>query len=857
MASKFQAKIPKASSVILVDDISFHIGRYKADSDFVYRLNGKPGAGKSTLMKYISTKVPEFQRPGRVLSDCGAAADPMVCSFFFWSLGVPLQKNYVGFVRSLLYQIAEQRDDAISIMMGKNALSIEDGGAENAEESAPSYAWTIERLDDALRRFLDKKPDSLRFFIFLDGLDEFEGDEDPLLHTIRLLAQTPGTRVCVSSRPEEIFRQGFANSPQLKLQDFNYHDIEMASRERLQMTLAQYFPDSPQDTQDLIQDVVHKSSGIFLWADLMSKIIKRGSINGDTIRELRERLDRMPDTIDGLYQDMLSRLDKGYLRDASKYMHMLLIDKEPIHTEKLTLLHFACLEQSTQDQKMSDVATYYQSKEFDQLCRKLETRILARCGGLVEIIEQHFPADKAIQMFGVVERREGGGLDCKLARGSITRNIRLVRFIHKTAADFIRKYDIFVKDPKWTLEATLTVTRGRIEALALVPLMLDRTGLEDVDLQIDTYFLKCVMNALPLLEAKWPFEEDHQSIRDMAFDTINRIFDVADYVYTTLNVPNTTFSSQPNNIEHWNENRASTSFYSRLGCAAFCGCGDYVRRSVMPSTCSEGLAEEILDSALNGFYLTGRNLRGTYGVNPMFMELLKIISDFVHQSRSGFWNGSKSDEGSQPRWLTFAIESLASFLRHFRVLHQGFWEPRSDDRALHYSSQFFTTWKLVFKSILDHNVDTNYLSWVHWHCGRTLIQQEDVVITLRTSKTLLSSLKRELPSVDSVFTEDIVKLLETYGAVDRKDEVLIGAQNPSTYRTQLFRLTQVQREKLMQLPLERLFYTFFDNSDVLGRLVELPVVDQPSRRAEELLELLCQEAEQPGSEFRKETYWRF
>lgn len=801
-------------------------------------------------MKYISTEVPEIHRSGQALSKSGTEDDLMACSFFFWSLGVPLQKNYVGFVRSLLYQIAEQRDDAISIMMGKNALSTKDGGRDNFDDFAPAYMWTIERLDDALKRFLDKKPESLRFYVFLDGLDEFEGDEDPLLHTIRLLAQTPGTRVCVSSRPEQIFRQGFANSPQLRLQDFNSYDIERASRDQLESALTRHFPDSLQEIQELIQDVARISSGIFLWAALMNKIIKRGMIKGDTLQELLERLNHTPDTIDGLYQDMLSRLDKEYLRDAARYMHMLLINQEVYffsYQDRLTLLHFACLEQSTQDHKMSDDATYYQSKEFDELCRKLEKRILARCGGLVEIIEQDsnhdFSEYKAIDMFGVhVGQRENGDLDCKIARGSITRNNSPVVFIHKTAADFIRKYEIFVKDPKWPLKATLNVTRGRIEALALVSLMLDKTGLEDVDIQINKDFLVKVMTALPRLEAKWPFEEDHQSIRNMAFDTINRTFDLADYVYTSLNVTKTTFSSQPKNIEYCNKNRTSSFFDSRLGCAAYHGCADYVRRCVMPSTCSEGLAEEILDSALKGFYSTYWIFGGIYEVNPMYIGLLKIILDFVPRSRSGFWNDSKCDEGGQPRWLTFTIKSLASVLPHFIIRDQGF------HRALPNSSQFLTTWKLVLKSILDHNVDPNYLLQVRWFCDRKTRQQEDVEIILRTSETLLSSLKRDL--VHSEFTEDIVRLLETYGAVDRRDEVLIGTRNSSTREIQLFRLTQFQREKLMQLPFERLFYTLFDKANALRYFVELPVVDQPSPRAEELLELLCQEVEQPGSVFQ-------
>ena len=831
------------------------MGRCKADSDFPYRLNGKPGAGKSTLMKYISTEVPELHRSGQILSDCGTKADFMACSFFFWSLGVLLQKDYVGFVRSLLYQIAEQRDDAIDIMMGRTAPWMQYGRAEYAEEFVPTYTWTIERLDDALGRFLDKKPASIRFYVFLDGLDEFEGDEDPLLHTIRLLAQTPGTRVCVSSRPEQIFRQGFANSPQLKLQDFNYHDIERSSRDQLGAILSQYFPDSAQEIQDLIRHVAQRSWGIFLWADLMNKIMKRAAINGDTMQELRERLDDMPDTIDGLYQDMLSRLDKNYLRDAARYMHMLLLLQEGgLDTGELTLLHFACLEPWTSGHKMSDFATWYQSTEFDLLCRKLETRILARCGGLVEIVEHAFPDDQAIRLFGVdVESRDGGHAECKLARESITRHIRLVGFIHKTAADFIRKYDEFVKDPKWPLEATLTVIRGRTEALALVPPILDKTGLENIDIRINRYFLKKVLTALPLLQATWPFEEDHQSIRNLAFDTTNRILDVADYVYTTLNVPNTTFSAQSNSIEHWNEYRTSSSFFSRLGCAAYHGCRDYVRRSVMPSTCSEGLAEEILHCAINGLVYIGRR--------EMQIMLFQIVLDFAPRSRREFWHRSSPNgddlagNDDQPRWLTFIWRSMERVLELLAFRNQAVREHGDEHRARQLSSHFLTTWKDVLEFILTKDIDINYIPKVFWSTQYFHVRTGHL-IALQMDETILSTLRNNLTPLDPVFSEHIVKLLEAHGAVDSIQAISIGtAESGPNDRVplQLHRLTQAQRERFLQIPLEQIFFTDLRSLANYYDVENMPVTEQSSRTAEELLDKVLREIEHPGSILGREN----
>jgi hypothetical protein len=46
---------------------------------------------------------------------------------------------------------------------------------------------------------------SLRFALFLDGLDEFGGDLGDLVEFINSMAQNGNTKVCVASRPWIVF----------------------------------------------------------------------------------------------------------------------------------------------------------------------------------------------------------------------------------------------------------------------------------------------------------------------------------------------------------------------------------------------------------------------------------------------------------------------------------------------------------------------------------------------------------------------------------------------------------------------------------------------------------------------------
>ena len=134
--------------------------------------------------------------------------------------------------------------------------------------------------------------------------------------------------MCVSSRPEQVFRLGFAQSPQIRLQDLNYLDMKKTVEDRLHPILNKHFPEEETDIESLIDDTVHKAQGVFLWLELMTKSLRNGCYNADTMRELYEKLDRTPDTLEGLYQHMLDSLDKSYLSEAFRYFGLLIASEE-------------------------------------------------------------------------------------------------------------------------------------------------------------------------------------------------------------------------------------------------------------------------------------------------------------------------------------------------------------------------------------------------------------------------------------------------------------------------------------------------------------------------------------------------
>lgn len=754
------------------------------------RLNGKPGSGKSTLMKYITSEFRKFCGSQAALRYLGSGADLVTCSFFFWALGSPMQKNYVGFLRSLLYQIAEQREDLIPIMMGQETIS--EAITSQPREPVRIYAWTKERLEDALRRFLSGKPSSISVCLFIDGLDEFAGDEDLLMGTARLLSQTPRTHVCVSSRPEQIFRQGFANSPQLRLQDLNYEDIEKATKDRLDTALREEYPQEPWMTDRLVENVIDKAQGIFLWAELVTKDLKKGARNSDSIQELHKRLDRTPNTIEGLYEHMLERLDKSYFQDAARYFQMITANQELLALQTdvfeyigsrnthLTLLHCACADEKAWNYVLSHDLGHFQSPGFRDLCYNLETRILTRCAGLVEVSEHRqkiltgiFHRQDEIKFQGAVRTDQGAQ--------SLSYHLREVKFIHKTVMDFLQSHKEFFQNLDWRLTATLTISRGAMGVMSLTPIIMCEEDASLGPFAIDEVFIMILLSGPSWIEALWPAQSNCEAISDSTIQVVDQAYEVLDHVSRSLNGSDQTCS----NLFHRGKDYKS-SFHDCLGFASYFGRHEYASRYTARNNRIKEDAEYVLSCTFSGLHSLDRlNSSGieAFGVRKTSVLVggfFRIVMDCLPQSR-------ESQLCMESKWVIF----LNCSTRHITTLLHWRSDLGRNFQYLQQVAQSIILWKDTVACFLHYDADsnTNLEGWLYLFCSN---KDEIGSVTIRVAETFLAWIRRTFGFVDPAIREEMEDLLKSHSGQHRRIILSLSLDSGPD-----FRLTREQSDCLL------------------------------------------------------------
>ncbi|KAH6719561.1 hypothetical protein BKA61DRAFT_544125 [Leptodontidium sp. MPI-SDFR-AT-0119] len=286
----------------------------------IYWINGKAASGKSTLMKYISyhwVTMDSLRNWSTYSGD--TRSDLLTGSFFFWNSGIPEQRSQIGLLRSLLYEILNARkylipevfpnewEDKCSLVSHGKRISLE--------------AWSLRRLECAFQT-LTSVASNRKFCFFIDGLDEFEGDHRRIGTLFKDLSSNPNVKFCVSSRPWPIFQTIFNEAPQLRLQDLTLDDIKAYVEKELLETedMQQLINEDPEDTgaSILMEDIVTKAAGVFLWVVLVVRSLLAGLGNGDGVIHLRKRLDLLPADLEDLYESMLDSIEDIYHEQSSQ-----------------------------------------------------------------------------------------------------------------------------------------------------------------------------------------------------------------------------------------------------------------------------------------------------------------------------------------------------------------------------------------------------------------------------------------------------------------------------------------------------------------------------------------------------------
>ncbi|EXJ62786.1 hypothetical protein A1O7_03225 [Cladophialophora yegresii CBS 114405] len=276
-------------------------------------IKGKPGSGKSTIMKEALKKIKREQPRDIIIS-------------YFFNARAPglLEKSSVGMYRSLVRQILQARSELQGHFFQMFAMK-DRGGLVDEWTPAELQGFLTDVVESLGDRTLD---------VFIDALDE--GDETDVRHLVTFLEELSqravscptSLRICLSSRhyPHISIRKGLYLV--MEHQDGQRDDIDRYVRLRLH-------GDEGRGTNELREKVCQKSSRVFLWVVLVVPMLNELYDHG-LVAAMEARLEGLPDTLDGLFAEILARNAEG-IDSSVLLLQWVLFSSRPLSPVELYL----------------------------------------------------------------------------------------------------------------------------------------------------------------------------------------------------------------------------------------------------------------------------------------------------------------------------------------------------------------------------------------------------------------------------------------------------------------------------------------------------------------------------------------
>ncbi|SCO55458.1 related to ankyrin 3 [Fusarium fujikuroi] len=271
-------------------------------------IRGKPGAGKSTIMKFIYLESRKKDRKHQSLT----------ASFFFNARGEMLEKAVSGMYRSLILQLLHGFPDLESVLDDPDLLP------RNQDGCPP-----LNVLKDLLRAAVAKLGQR-SFRCFIDALDEC--DEQQVMDLVEYFEDLAeqctedsiDLRVCFSSRhyPYIDIKYGI----RVILEDQTGHASDLQSYIKSNLRIK----DRPL-LAELQEKMLEKGAGVFLWVVLVVDIMNKENCRGRLA--VRRRLEQLPSGLSDLFKDLLKR-DDGNMEELQLSLLWILLSQRPLKSDE-------------------------------------------------------------------------------------------------------------------------------------------------------------------------------------------------------------------------------------------------------------------------------------------------------------------------------------------------------------------------------------------------------------------------------------------------------------------------------------------------------------------------------------------
>jgi hypothetical protein len=345
-----------------------------------YWVSGKAGSGKSSLVKFLLSDK-RLHDALRKWSRSEARSQMVLGSFFFWYAGTTLQKSHEGLLRALLYAILGARpgldlslfpDICRQILTSRLHETIELSEVE---------------LKLAFARLLKATPANIRICLVIDGLDEYVGDLNEFCNLLLEATKSQRIKILLSSRPIPICYERFERCPKLRLQDLTRPDIQRYAEDHLNANsvLTEMEEIEAGVTSRLVNMIVTRSSGVFLWVVLVVRILIKRLQDYDSMEEVLQEVNDIPPDLEQLYDRMIGSVNDQHRILSSKYLQLALKSLQISEAHPITPLQLFFAESEDYEGIIHNPSPPLTERKMKWTCKSVEGRLRSRCCGLLEI----------------------------------------------------------------------------------------------------------------------------------------------------------------------------------------------------------------------------------------------------------------------------------------------------------------------------------------------------------------------------------------------------------------------------------------------------------------------------------------
>ncbi|KAJ1323080.1 ankyrin repeat domain-containing protein 50 [Microdochium nivale] len=336
----------------LFETPEFHRWRDSDDYDThngVLWIKGKPGAGKSTLMKHALARYRE-----------NYFRDHLIVAHFFNARGTTLEKTPLGLMRSIVHQLIQ--DDEMYSLFTPVLRQKKQIFAREAD-----WQWRLSELQGFIRSVVTRPSPGLRpLFILVDALDECDEavvrDVVLFLESLSIHAHRGGLplRICLSSR----------HYPSIQMR--KVVELTVDGMQGHRADIAKYVSETLRiQGTEMEAAIIEKADSVFLWVVIVVSILNKAYDEG-RVEAMQKALDELPEDLDKVFASILNNV-----ADTAETLFILqwvLLSERPLKLDELFAAVFL-------EVALPDVAT-------------IKRRITTSSKGLVEVRKgEHYQSD--------------------------------------------------------------------------------------------------------------------------------------------------------------------------------------------------------------------------------------------------------------------------------------------------------------------------------------------------------------------------------------------------------------------------------------------------------------------------------